>query len=380
MKGNLKKPFNLRSLLGRESKPSAACTDGCQSSRRSCPDPMAPAPQRERPVSLIQAGLELSHVLQSLDGLRLFQEFLKSELSEENLHFWILSVAYSKSPTRHTRDYLFRTYICRGSRKSLNISCSVQRLITARVQADDLSANLFHEATVQVYALMEHEPFRRFLTQTTDTATKQLLLTLTEKAASQSRRTSASTTSFETAAVGLLYDEFTLTGQAHSEPATPSVLSRGASGVAQRSTIATSHPSRTRSSPVGAARLNARMDGIVYSETVVPRKRTFISFLRRSKSMNAQATDVRTDFAWERSSAASTLFDDCKRTPPPSPLVRAIRPSSMKARASHTEKSGDLALSMSVDGIIALRHTVSHLRSTRSLALMVSGSDVSCAS
>lgn len=370
-------PF-LRSLLGRESK-GAPCI--------SCPHNSAPSPQRERPVSFIQAGLELKDLLQTLDGLRLFQEFLKSELSEENLHFWILSVAYSKSPTRHTRDYLFRTYICRGSRKSLNISCSVQRLITARVQAGDLSPDLFHQARVEVYALMEHEPFRRFLTQTTDPAITELLSNLTDKA-SQNKSMSFSATSFETVAVGLLYDEFILTGKAHSEPATPSDLSpHGFSSVAARSTIATSQPSnaaaRTRSSPVGA-RLNGRMDTID-SEAVVPRKRGLISFMRRSKSMHAQATDVRTDFAWERSSAASTLFDDSKRTTPPpspSPLARSMRLSNVKGRATHiqpSEKSGDLALSMSVDGIIALRHTVSHLRSTRSLALVVSAGDVSCA-
>lgn len=72
-------------------------------------------------VDLDSYAITLRDVLSTEDGVRLFQQFLQRELSEENLVFWYLSLIYSRFPTRLARDYLFETYIMDGCRKPVRI-------------------------------------------------------------------------------------------------------------------------------------------------------------------------------------------------------------------------------------------------------------------
>lgn len=97
--------------------------------------------------------------------MKIFQAFLKSEFSDENLEFWVVCEDYKKIRSSFRMSSrakkIFKRYIQPEAPREINIDHKTRELIRWNIKAP--SPMCFDDAQKIVYGLMERDSYPRFL-------------------------------------------------------------------------------------------------------------------------------------------------------------------------------------------------------------------------
>ncbi|KAK7944826.1 hypothetical protein WMY93_000554 [Mugilogobius chulae] len=114
---------------------------------------------------LSQWSHSLERLLASKYGLKIFQGFLKSEYSDENIEFWLVCEDYKKIKSSYRMSCrarkIFKRYIQVGAPKEINIDQKTRERICQNIAQP--IATCFDEAQKIVFGLMEKDSYPRFL-------------------------------------------------------------------------------------------------------------------------------------------------------------------------------------------------------------------------
>ncbi|KAM9323092.1 uncharacterized protein KZ484_021186 [Pholidichthys leucotaenia] len=112
-----------------------------------------------------QWSQSLDRLLSSKYGMKIFQAFLKSEFSDENIEFWIVCEDYKKIRSSFRMSSrakkIFKRYIQAEAPREINIDHRTREVIRQNMEAP--SAVCFNDAQKIVYGLMERDSYPRFL-------------------------------------------------------------------------------------------------------------------------------------------------------------------------------------------------------------------------
>ncbi|CDS35536.1 expressed protein [Echinococcus multilocularis] len=103
-------------------------------------------------------------LLNDSDGLALFEQFLESEFSQENLQFWEACEQYRRLPAKMLAtesQKIYQLYLSVQSPREVNLD-SKTRLKTISLLSTP-TAHLFDSAQRKIQALMEKDSYQRFL-------------------------------------------------------------------------------------------------------------------------------------------------------------------------------------------------------------------------
>ncbi|KAG9351157.1 hypothetical protein JZ751_025047 [Albula glossodonta] len=116
----------------------------------------------------------LEKLLESKYGMRIFQAFLKSEFSDENIEFWLICEDYKKIQSSFRMNCeakrIYEMYIQAEAPKEINIDQQTRELIRGNLTAP--TKLCFEDAQRVVYTLMERDSYPRFLKLTADDVTE----------------------------------------------------------------------------------------------------------------------------------------------------------------------------------------------------------------
>lgn len=114
---------------------------------------------------MTQWSLSLERLLSSKYGIKVFQAFLKSEFSDENIEFWLVCEDYKKIRSSFRMSSrarkIFKRYIQADAAREVNIDHKTRDLIRRNVTAP--TRVCFDDAQRIVYSLMEKDSYPRFL-------------------------------------------------------------------------------------------------------------------------------------------------------------------------------------------------------------------------
>ncbi|XP_070830115.1 regulator of G-protein signaling 21-like [Chaetodon trifascialis] len=107
----------------------------------------------------------LERLLSSKYGMKIFQAFLKSEFSDENIEFWLVCEDYKKIKSSFRMSSkakkIFKRYIQAEAAREINIDHKTRDLIRRNIKAP--TTVCFDDAQRIVYGLMERDSYPRFL-------------------------------------------------------------------------------------------------------------------------------------------------------------------------------------------------------------------------
>ncbi|KAM8875205.1 regulator of G-protein signaling 8-like isoform 2-T2 [Spinachia spinachia] len=110
-------------------------------------------------------GESLEHLLQSKTGQLLFEDFLRTEYSEENLLFWLACEDYktitSQAEMRVAAKNIYEEFVQVDAPRQINIDCVTREEI--RENLSQSVANCLDAAQRVIYRLMENDCYPRFL-------------------------------------------------------------------------------------------------------------------------------------------------------------------------------------------------------------------------
>ncbi|KAM8850126.1 regulator of G-protein signaling 13 isoform 1-T2 [Spinachia spinachia] len=107
----------------------------------------------------------LEGLLSSKYGMKIFQAFLKSEFSDENIDFWLVCEDYKKIKSSFRMSSrakkIFKRYIQAEAPREINIDHKTREMIRRNMKTP--TALCFDDARRIVYGLMERDSYPRFL-------------------------------------------------------------------------------------------------------------------------------------------------------------------------------------------------------------------------
>ncbi|TRZ04168.1 hypothetical protein DNTS_000397 [Danionella cerebrum] len=110
-------------------------------------------------------GESLERLIKNVHGRLHFQQFLKSEFSEENLLFWLscedLKKETNKTVVEQTVKQIYEDYISVLSSKEVSLDSRVREVINRKML--EPSSCTFDEAQQQIFMLMQRDSFPRYL-------------------------------------------------------------------------------------------------------------------------------------------------------------------------------------------------------------------------
>ncbi|XP_061550178.1 regulator of G-protein signaling 13-like [Phycodurus eques] len=114
---------------------------------------------------LSQWSHSLEKLIASKYGTKIFQAFLKSEYSDENMEFWLVCEEYkeirSSFRMKSKAKQIFQHYVQAEAPREINIDHKTRELIRRNMKTG--GARCFDEAQRIVYGLMERDSYPRFL-------------------------------------------------------------------------------------------------------------------------------------------------------------------------------------------------------------------------
>nr|XP_028570523.1 regulator of G-protein signaling 3 isoform X9 [Podarcis muralis] len=117
------------------------------------------------PEEALKWGEALEKLLQHKYGLAAFRAFLRTEFSEENLEFWQACEDYKKIKSQSKMvskaKKIYAEYIATQSCKEVNLDSYTREHTKDNMQS--ISRSSFDLAQRRIYALMEKDPYPRFL-------------------------------------------------------------------------------------------------------------------------------------------------------------------------------------------------------------------------
>lgn len=112
-----------------------------------------------------QWAQSLERLLSSKCGMKIFQAFLKSEFSDENIEFWVVCEDFKKISSSFRMSSrakkIFKRYIQAEAPREINIDQKTREMIRQNIEAP--SPVCFDDAQKIVYGLMERDSYPRFL-------------------------------------------------------------------------------------------------------------------------------------------------------------------------------------------------------------------------
>ncbi|XP_037642161.1 regulator of G-protein signaling 13-like [Sebastes umbrosus] len=107
----------------------------------------------------------LERLLSSKYGIQVFQAFLKSEFSDENIEFWLVCETYKKMKCSimifSKAKKIFKRHIQAKAPREINIDHKTRELIRRNMKRP--TTVCFSDAQRIVYGLMERDSYPRFL-------------------------------------------------------------------------------------------------------------------------------------------------------------------------------------------------------------------------
>ncbi|KAI5612653.1 regulator of G-protein signaling 1 [Silurus asotus] len=124
-----------------------------------------PEQSQPKPGESLLWSQSLETLLRSNTGKSIFQAFLKSEFSDENIEFWLRcedfkKIKCSRRLTSRAKK-IFERYIQPEAPKEINIDHKTREIIKQNVQTPNKYC--FDEAQKTVFSLMEKDSYPRFL-------------------------------------------------------------------------------------------------------------------------------------------------------------------------------------------------------------------------
>ncbi|XP_042338989.1 regulator of G-protein signaling 21-like isoform X1 [Plectropomus leopardus] len=118
------------------------------------------------PVDDVMAwGESIDHLLECKTGQLVFEDFLRTEYSEENLLFWLACEEYKKITSQKemavAAKRIHAEFVQVDAPRQINIDCVTRREISENLSQPE--PNCFDRAQRLIYALMENDCYPRFL-------------------------------------------------------------------------------------------------------------------------------------------------------------------------------------------------------------------------
>ena len=114
-------------------------------------------------------GPALATVLSSIEGVKAFAAHLVSELSLENLYFYLAVKAWKDDFSKMTDEekheratHILNTYVLPSSPLEVNISHSPRTELIMKLNNHEFTKNMFDSSGAEVYLLMENDSYSRF--------------------------------------------------------------------------------------------------------------------------------------------------------------------------------------------------------------------------
>ncbi|XP_026202171.1 regulator of G-protein signaling 21-like isoform X2 [Anabas testudineus] len=116
------------------------------------------------PVDVLAWGVSIDHLLECRCRL-VFEDFLRTEYSEENLLFWLACEKYkkiaSKTEMMGAAKQIYTEFVQVDAPRQINIDCVTREEITKNLSQP--GPNCFDRAQRLIYGLMENDCYPRFL-------------------------------------------------------------------------------------------------------------------------------------------------------------------------------------------------------------------------
>ena len=100
----------------------------------------------------------------SLEGLALFEKFLESEFSQENLQFWEACEQYRRLPAKMLpteAQKIYQLYLSVQSPREVNLDSKTRLKTISHLSTP--TVHMFDSAQRKIQALMEKDSYQRFL-------------------------------------------------------------------------------------------------------------------------------------------------------------------------------------------------------------------------
>lgn len=97
-------------------------------------------------------------------GMEIFEDFLMSEFSQENIQFWRACERYRRLPDSQLAseaEAIFQDYLAPGAPKMVNLDHGTSTQITAKMRSPD--REIFENASRSVFRLMGSDSYKRFI-------------------------------------------------------------------------------------------------------------------------------------------------------------------------------------------------------------------------
>jgi len=117
-------------------------------------------------IRLQKEKVGFSYVLMHPFGIQKFTSYLESEYCMESIHFW--SQAHEFNLMTRTEDrrikgnVIYSTFIAQKSPEQVNIPATMRVAIEKRMEVGDYKHDLFEQARLEIFKLMERNNFKRF--------------------------------------------------------------------------------------------------------------------------------------------------------------------------------------------------------------------------
>ncbi|XP_005921202.1 regulator of G-protein signaling 14 isoform X1 [Haplochromis burtoni] len=158
-------------ILGNNKKSQAVSDGDLNMSARGCGGsstslPGTPAGEHGPANSVMSWAVSFEKLLEDPFGVRYFTDFLKSEVSAENILFWQACEKFKKIPATSLDELkaearsIYSTYLSESAPYSVNIDD------TAKTEEKDLqqpTPDMFNKAQAQIFKLMKMDSYRRFV-------------------------------------------------------------------------------------------------------------------------------------------------------------------------------------------------------------------------
>ncbi|XP_034567746.1 regulator of G-protein signaling 21-like isoform X1 [Notolabrus celidotus] len=110
-------------------------------------------------------GESLEQLLECKTGHLVFEDFLRTEYSEENLLFWLACQEYKKITSKAemilAAKRIYTEFVQVDAPRQINIDCVTREEISGNLSQS--GPNCFDRAQRLIYALMENDCYPRFL-------------------------------------------------------------------------------------------------------------------------------------------------------------------------------------------------------------------------
>jgi len=104
-------------------------------------------------------------LMASMNGRKIFREFLRCEYSEENILFWLacedLKKENNPEKVEEKARMIYEDYVSILSPREVSLDSSVREIVNKNMMSPHKET--FDEAQLQIYTLMSRDSYRRFI-------------------------------------------------------------------------------------------------------------------------------------------------------------------------------------------------------------------------